>query len=317
MSKPGSYCCKIDLKSAYRSVGLNPSQFHLCGLSWTFAGSEDKTYMVDTHLMMGSRKAPSIFHRLSQAVKRAIEKLGFTVIVYLDDFLIIEDSHEQCLQGQITLIKLLHELGFNISWPKVESPNQIITFLGVVLNSRDMTISLPNDKTVNLIALLNDFKTMKRASGKQLQRLAGKLNWASHIVKCGRSYLRRILNVMAQLRMCHHKARLSEAFKADINWWLSILQSCTTKNILVNAPSVYVFTDACNSGGGFVCNGDWGYVNWELDFPLLSGYHINCKETIVAVLAARRWAHSWCGSKVNFYVDNVTARANISKGTSN
>ncbi len=71
MLGPGFYMCKVDLASAYRSVKIHPSIFPAMGLKWQF-GSETSppTYMVDTRLCFGARRAPYIFNCLSQAVRR-------------------------------------------------------------------------------------------------------------------------------------------------------------------------------------------------------------------------------------------------------
>ena len=54
---PHSYCCKFDLKMAYSSVGIRPSQYHMSGIKWTFDGDKEVTYLVDTRLMMGASKS--------------------------------------------------------------------------------------------------------------------------------------------------------------------------------------------------------------------------------------------------------------------
>ena len=42
--KPGSFMCKIDISEAYRHVALHPSQYHLTGLQWHFAGNDHPTW---------------------------------------------------------------------------------------------------------------------------------------------------------------------------------------------------------------------------------------------------------------------------------
>ena len=62
------------------------------------------------------------FQRLSSAVSRIMKRLGFTCIYveYLDDFLIIADTYNECFEGQLALINVLIKLCFYISWEKVE-----------------------------------------------------------------------------------------------------------------------------------------------------------------------------------------------------
>ena len=58
---------KVDLKSAYRSVRISNQSQEVTGLKWTFPNRHDYTF-IDTKLPFGSKLAPGIFHRLSQAV---------------------------------------------------------------------------------------------------------------------------------------------------------------------------------------------------------------------------------------------------------
>ena len=48
--KPGCYLAKVDLRHAYRSVPVHPSNYRALGLKWKFRGAARFTYMVDTRL---------------------------------------------------------------------------------------------------------------------------------------------------------------------------------------------------------------------------------------------------------------------------
>ena len=69
---PGYFMAVVDLKSAYRSVHIKPKEHCITGLRWWFSGDENATMMCDTRLPFGSRKSPSIFNRITQAVVRAM-----------------------------------------------------------------------------------------------------------------------------------------------------------------------------------------------------------------------------------------------------
>ena len=238
-------------------------------------------------------------------------------VVYIDDFLIVADTKEECLQAMNLLLSLLRKLGFAISWSKVCGPTQTITFLGVNIDSVLMMLSLPHDKLSELMALVNKFESMKRASKKQLQSLAGKLNWASSVVRGGRTYLRAVLNMMGPLRAQNHKVILSGDFHRDMLWWNHSLQHCNGRSIYPQHQDVQVVSiDACTVGSGYFWDGNWGYVNWPSDYPLSQDLHINVKETFSALFAARQWAHLWSGSLVLFGVDNTCARSALRDKTS-
>ena len=317
MSTQGCYYAKIDLKSAYRSVNIHPSNYQLTGLKWQFKGNDKPTYIIDKRLPFGARKSPAIFHRLTQAVRRMMEKQGHSdIVVYLDDFLVIAPTPEQCRESMSSLIALLRRLGFAINWNKVEDPCQIITFLDIQLNSNDLTLSLPQPKLQELICLLADFKSKKRASKKQFQSLAGKLNWACRVVQGGRVYLRRVLNLMNTLSLSHHKARLNDSFLKDIEWWLQCIEmfngTCMFRNSYCSEP---VHVDACLTGAGIAFAGDWAYVHWAQDWPEAVPLHINFKEVLAIVQAARRWGCLWANKRVVILTDSQCAKAIINKGT--
>ena len=132
MITEGCYFAKVDLKNAYRSVGISKESQRVTGLQWSFNGQT--IYMKDTRLPFGARLSPGIFHRLTQAVKRIMARKGHNfLVVYLDDFLIIAESKEACSVAFTTLLGLLRKLGFSIHWGKVVDPTQKITFLGIEL----------------------------------------------------------------------------------------------------------------------------------------------------------------------------------------
>ena len=68
--KQGYFLAKVDLRHAYRSVPIHPSNYMALGLKWRFKGESYFSYLVDTPLPFGGRSAPGIFHHLTQAVCR-------------------------------------------------------------------------------------------------------------------------------------------------------------------------------------------------------------------------------------------------------
>ena len=318
LAKPGFFCAKVDLKSAYRSVAIHPDDYPITGLKWQFQGQNKPTLLFDTRLPFGSALGPSIFHRLSQAVRRCMARKGFRdLVVYIDDFLIVAPSFHECNEALHTLIQLLRKLGFLISWKKVVGPTQRITFLGVDIDTRTSTLSLGEDKLHKLEERLRQFQHRKRATKQQLQSLAGLLNWACQAVRGGKFFLRRILDIIAPLQQQRHKARLSIGFKQDLAWWLSFLRVFNgTVYFHELGNHVHVHVDACNSASGAFYQGDWWYSVFQCDLPAAASLHINYKEVCAVQLAVKRWAHLWKGKKVFVHTDSTVTKSIINKGRS-
>ena len=126
------------------------------------------------------------------------------IIVYLDDFLVIRATFEDCKQKYDVLLSLLQDLGF--------------TFLGVQLDTIACTLMLPAEKLQEFQTLVTEFRSKHRATQRQLQRLVGKLNWPCRVVYGGRTILRRILD-LTNAMTGSAKQRLSGSFHQDILWW--------------------------------------------------------------------------------------------------
>ena len=84
-----------------------------------------------------------------------MERRGFTVLPYLDDFLIIAHTKGACQHAYEELTKLLDDLGFQINWDKVVGPCKRLTFLGIEIDTVRRQLTLPNRKLCELQLLLS------------------------------------------------------------------------------------------------------------------------------------------------------------------
>lgn len=336
MVSPNCYMASIDIEAAYRSVLVHPAQWTYQGLSWNINGV--KTYLCDTHLCFGLRCAPYLFTQISNFVIRCLKRRGFNrCLVYLDDFIVMGDTWVECNHAHQTLIQILRSLGFFISWSKCVSPTQILTYLGVVFNSTDMSVSLPPDKLSKLKQELDFFIPKKRATIKQIQRLCGILAHCAKVIKGGRTFSHRVISLLKGLPDNKKRIRLSEQFKFDLFWWRDFAAYFNGKNLMIKynhgvGPAFY--TDACLRGYGLYSEGDWqaGYFNafsgpdtskldvghghWVnvhiQDQP--SATNINVLELIPVWLCIRRWSHNWRNLHVVCYTDNTSVLAMLNKG---
>lgn len=312
----GCFMAKIDLQHAYRQVPISKHSQKATGLEWQFG--DRIVYLRDTRLPFGSKLAPGIFHRLTQAVKRMLKRHGLTAtVVYLDDFFIKADTFEDCLNALNMTISLLRKLGFHINWNKVVDPCTRLTFLGIEIDSIEMCLCLPDAKLHQVRQELARFQGRKRASKKQLQSLAGKLNFCASVVYGGRVYSRRIIDTINMLKASDHKIKLSGGIRADITWWQNFMASFNGRSMLLDQqPITSVFTDSCNIACGGSFEGDWFYVNWDLDWPFVANLHINSKEILAVFLAVCRWAPCWRNKRICIQSDNRFTVASINRGTS-
>lgn len=338
-SSPYCFYSIVDIESAWRWVPVFPPHRELQGFRWMF-GKHDSSrydYYVDNRLCFGLSCAPSIFNRLSNAIVRMMARRGFhAVINYLDDFLIIGSTQAECQLGLVTLINLLHSLGFNVSWRKVVSPCQRVTFLGIELDSTIMSLRLPADKLSRLHELVSAFSEKVSASKRQLQSLAGSLNFACQVVHGGRTFLRRVIDCVNKLKHPAHRCRLTSDIRADISWWKEFLVTFNGRRMMLNFNQPYfIQTDASFNGFGAVSPDDWFAGSWsasradDCNSRLFSTHwstaghaidpslrsNINFLELFPILIAARRWGALWTNKRVCVETDNTQAMSFINKGT--
>jgi hypothetical protein len=317
--RPGDYMCKIDIRQAFRHVGLKPNQFKFTGLQWLFEGDTKPTYMYDTRLPFGASESVGCFHRITQSIVRIMQRrIDCDILCYIDDFLIISRSHDKCVKSKDILIDLLTDLGFAINWEKCVGPSQQVTFLGILLNTVEMSISVPFSKLSDIRQSALSWCTKQKATKRQIQSLIGKIQWTAKCVRAIRPVLRSLIDIQKSLRHPSHRVRLTRQVKLDIRYFC---QWCVHFNgvVLLHGnsepqPDTTVFTDASLEAGAAYCNGDFLFSNWAADIPSVDPESIYVKELCAILLAYRRWCHNSCNKTVHVFTDNQGALWALRKG---
>jgi len=108
---------------------------------------------------------------------------------------------------------------------KVECPSSVITFLGIEIDSEAMILRLPEDKLRSLKALVKSWRERHWCQKVELQSLAGKLQHACKVVRPGRTFLRRVFELLRGTQCNHHHIRLNKGMRSDLAWWDTFLDS--------------------------------------------------------------------------------------------
>ena len=145
----GSLLYKIDISRAFQHVKIDPRDYFLLGL-------RHQDYFLDTCLPFGFRHGSGIFRRLSDAIQFMMKSKGYDVINYIDDVIgfgtlsIAKPSFD-------TLQELLQKLGFDISLEKLVEPTTKVTCLGVEVDTKEFTISVPSEKLTNILDMCQNW----------------------------------------------------------------------------------------------------------------------------------------------------------------
>ena len=95
----------------------------------------------------GYEPAMRIFTKISTKSFSVFREKGFLSAVYVDESYLQDDDYEDCFSNVLNTIQILRSLEFTIHPEKSKFiPSQCITFLGFILNSAQMTITLSLEK---------------------------------------------------------------------------------------------------------------------------------------------------------------------------
>ena len=209
----GAFLAKVDIKQAYRIVPVHPEDRPLLGMVWEGA------LFVDAALPFGLRSAPKIFTALADALEWLARQEGVESLMhYLDDYLLIAKTEEECRDALHKLLCLFGRLKVPVAPEKLEGPGTMLRFLGIEINTKEMSLWLPAEKLAELRLLVANWLGRKCCTVRELESLVGKLQHASKVVRPGRTFLRRMFKLLKGTRRRQQFLRLNAAFKSDLQW---------------------------------------------------------------------------------------------------
>ena len=306
-----------DISSAYRSVNVLPSHREFQGFQWD-SGDGDVWY-TDLCLCFGLKSAPWIFTQISDFCVKCVHKEGVGRCVnYLDDFIVLSSNYDNCAKAQDTLHSVLRNLGFIISEKKVSKPNQVTKYLGIIIDSINMTLSIGDDKLERVINCVNFLRGKSWCSRKLLEQTAGLLAHCATVVRGGRTFTRRIYNLLRDTKASCSRIALTILAILDLKWWGTFISSFNGKARMFGKDCrvVVLTTDASSTGFGGYSEDDYYWGFWgdhnpvcghQAKAPTEPVYYdnINVGELWPVLKALHRCAPSWRDCIIEVVTDNT------------
>ena len=277
------FYAKTDVQLAFRLVPLLLEQF-----CWLVMKAKDPEsgffyYFVDKCLPFGASISCAVFQAFSDALAHILQHLvkrRNCLTNYLDDFLFIATLKIICDQLVAEFLKMCQIIGCPIAEEKTEWSTVRIIFLGILLDGQYWILAIPDDKRRKAIQLIQDTLSKKMVTIKDLQKLAGSLNFLCRAVFVGRTFIRRIYNLMMGnngLLKQHHHVRVNSELKEDCRMWLTFLNEETNVfccpfvdlNHFETSHTLNFYTNSsANESLGYSCvfNDRWIFGQWEPNF---------------------------------------------------
>jgi hypothetical protein len=268
-----------------------------------------------------------------------MKSVNAIIVVYVDDFIIIADSHADMCEAFAIMDDEAALLG--MQWnPKKdvgrETPVTEMEVLGIMIDAPNQMLKLPEEKRARYLQEVHNFMDTYRgketAPVKAVESLAGKLLFACRVCRWGYLFTQEILDqVYPGLHGRGGKAsqvQLSEGLWFDLQFWANTLQTSVnpwsgirkhmvgTKEVDID-PSRFdleVFTDASKTYGvGGILGHDVYSRKWERN---VSEEHIGALELEALLKCLQHWREDLAQLKVIARMDNIQAVSAINKGAS-
>ena len=187
-------------------------------------------------------------------------------------------------------------------------------FLGILIDTDKGELRLPEQKLARLRRMVVRWEHKLVCTKRDLQSLVGHLQHAATVVRPGRTFVRRMIDLSCVPSAPHHRVRLNKGFRSDLRWWALFLTEWNGVGLFPSRlQSESVYSDASGSWG---CGAFWGVQWFQLSWPQQwQAKSIAVKELLPIVVAAALWGRQWSGRRVMFFCDNMAVVAVVKSGS--
>ena len=157
----------------------------------------DGQLYIDTVLPFGLRSVPKIFNSVADALQWIAKQYGISYLEhFLDDFVTVGAPQcSECEHNLFLLESVCALLGLPLKVEKREGPSTCLIFLGIELDTVNFKLRLPAPNLAPLQSTLQRWSHLKCCI-KRVESLVGQLHDASIIVHPGRTFIRRLIDLL-------------------------------------------------------------------------------------------------------------------------
>ncbi len=336
---PDCNMAKADIESAYRLIPVHRDSYHLLGFKWR------GKYYYDKFLPMGMAESCAIFETISDAICFVMNRHGVVNIVkILDDFLVLNNSKTATDKDLNVFKYLATQLNIPLVSEKTsEEASTCLTFLGVQLDTKNMTAALPPEKLErygsDIDVLLgnglttdgarpqtnrpSDHPDGERPRGRRpvsvrtIQQIVGKLQFATSVIPVGKPFLRRLID-MTLGKQPGDKVWLSRGAQKDLQVWREFLQKYNGVSIIrepvpCHSHEINLYTDASDLAYAAVYGSQWFQGEWNRSWK---AKNIAVRELYPILLLTELFHGKWQNQHIIFWCDNQAIVTIINKQTS-
>ena len=219
------------------------------------------------------------------------------------------ETYDKCLNTAHISKDLMTNLGFIMNDDKsIFIPSQQVTYLGFIIDSVLMIVTLPLEKINKVVSLCKKLYNVAMVSIREVAKVIGVLVSCFPAVEYGRLYYRELEKAKINALKSHlgnfdEQMVVSAEMKLELKWWMENIH-CQVRHIYRSSPQVIIQTDSSLEGWGVVFKEKKFGGRWKSEEKSL---HINCLELTAILFGLQALALELENKHVKVLTDSSTA----------
>ena len=310
---------KMDIKAAFLSCPVRQQDTNLLGFQFPDIQGKSRAYKFQA-LPFGMRSSPRRFDDLAKALLYIMIKRGVpsSTVQYLDDYCSITGSEHDARRALELMVETAELAGFRVQPDKTLGPYRSMEFLGILIDTVTGTLEISPDRMADIRSELQDWYSRPKCTKRQLLSLIGRLNFCSRVVRCGRIFMRRLIELSKKARNLHHVIKLDAQAKLDIKWWLDCMQShngiAWIDDSWCHSKALFLQTDASNQAASAIFGTDWVVAQFSGTNSWMLNKTIAWRELYAIVMGIATFGPYMSNQYVAMYTDNKAIQYCINSG---
>ena len=312
--QPNDFFTSLDLKAAYYSIPLSESDKKYFKFMWQ---GNSFQYNVCAN---GLCSVPRIFSKIIRQIMAFLRLRGHRSTFYLDDTLLLGRNQDSIIRNTLTTLNILEALGFTIHPDKsILKPSTSIKYLGFILDSKNMKITLTEERKENIMNAIVDASKNRKITIRKFSSIIGLLVAAFPAVLYGPLHYRymekdKTENLKINLGKFDKYMIISDKSLEEMVWWernIGLAFGYINKD---SNPDTFIYSDASLSGWGCKYNDKCTKGYWSLEEKSLC---INALELKAIFYGIKTLVEAKYTKHLRIMTDSMTAVWCINKmGTS-
>lgn len=250
MLTPDSFCVVLDWMQAYYAVAVQDALSNLIGFWW-----EGSFYSYRT-LCFGFSLSPWIFVTIGKQIVKHLRFLGFKILLYIDDSLVVSDTFVSAVRDRNRVMRLCEDLGFRYAAKSDAMPWRTFRFLGVVahLNTPEPTFHIPHEKQSVMLQGAVELYNLDSVPVKQVAKTIGRVMWMSVCCWLARVMTHELYKALYDESVDWHSfVRLHPGARAELQWIVTFMSGWLDRGVPVFRVSRIVDADVMQDSSAAGC----------------------------------------------------------------